>query len=217
MKLALLLFYAASSVHFDVTNGRGKKPVGVTIEAGQPDANGWFPLTVAAKKGDFVLIWPYDARARVPDGPEGIPVIVVEKGDEHAAKNPKVVAALIAGALLGVRHDIGLDVTVARIEGSDDPFVRGVDSLRKGKAVEAVDYLDRALKERERQLTRFPSEIYPAAMLYGKALFGIGKYDDAATAFLKAVRVRPSDRAARMSRNEALTKAGKPEAVEEVP
>ena len=77
-----------------------------------------------------------------------------------------------------------------------------------------MDPLARALKERERRLTRVPSEIYPAAMLYGKALFGAGKYDDAAVAFLKALKQRPSDAAARRSRSEALIKAGKPEAAE---
>jgi len=76
--------------------------------------------------------------------------------------------------------------------------------LPPGKAVDAVDYLARALKERERQLTRVPSEIYPAAMLYGKALFAAGEFDDASVAFLKAVRLRPSDLLARKARNEAL-------------
>jgi hypothetical protein len=217
MRLAILLFFAASSLHFEVTDARGKKPQGVTVEAGPADSDGWSQLTVTARKGDFILIWPYDGRARLPDGPEGVPVIVIQKGDERSAKNPKVVAALVAGALLGVTHDVGFDIHTARIEGSDDAFVRGVEAFRKGKMADAVDYLERALKERERRLTRVPSEIYPAAMLYGKALFGTAKYDDAAMVFLKAVKLRPDDRAARMARNEALTKAGKPEAVEEVP
>jgi predicted Zn-dependent protease len=94
--------------------------------------------------------------------------------------------------------------------------MKGVGLLYEGKPADAVEPLARALKERERQLTRIPSEIYPAAMLYGRALFGAGKFDDAAVAYLKAMNQRPSDRAARRARAEALIKAGKPEAAEEL-
>ena len=145
----------------------------------------------------------------MPDGPAGIPVIVIEKGDARAALNARVVADLTAGALLGVRHDIGIDLKPVL---SDEPWAKGVGLLAANKPAEAIEPLGVALKERERQLTRVPSEIYPAAMLYGKALFGAGKFDDAAVAFLKALKQRPSDPAARKARSEALIKAGKPEA-----
>jgi hypothetical protein len=217
MKTIVFFLLAAGSLHFEITDARGKKPGGVTIEASAPDADGWCPLSVVAKsKGEPVIVWPFDAKAKLPDGPEGIPAIVVEKGDARAAASPAVVAALAAGSLLGVNHDIGVDVSggTAALASSNDPFVKGVGLLAAGKPVDAVDPLGRALKERERRLTRVPSEIYALAMLYGKALFAAGKFDSAAVSFLKAMDQRPSDAAARRARAEALIKAGKPEAAD---
>ena len=86
--------------------------------------------------------------------------------------------------------------------------------LYENKPADAVEPLARALRERERQLTRIPSEIYPAAMLYGRALFGANQFDDAAVAYLKAMNQRPSGAAARKARAEALIRAGKPEAAQ---
>jgi tetratricopeptide (TPR) repeat protein len=212
MSLALLLLLAASSLHFNVTDARGKKPSGVIIEAGDPDADGWRPLSVVSKNSGFELIWPYDGKAKAPDGPESIPVIVIQKG----AETRKVTAALVAAALLRAQGPPdGADAEA--LESSADPFDKGVGLLAAGKAAEAIDPLGRALRERERQLTRIPSEIYPAAMLYGKALFAAGKFDDAAVAFIKALKQRPSDPAPRKARAEALIKAGKPEAAGSVP
>jgi tetratricopeptide (TPR) repeat protein len=218
MKLICLLlafFLAGPALHFEIADGRGKKPGGVSVEASNPDSDGWYRLTVSSKgKYEPILIWPYDGRAKQQDGPEGIPVLVIEKGDAKAASSPRVAAAVAAGALLGVPHEIGFDLskTTAALANSEDAFAKGVELLAANKPGDAVEPLARALKERERQLTRVPSEIYPAAMLYGKALFGAGKYDDAAVAFLKALKQRPSDPAARQARNESLIKAGKPEA-----
>jgi len=200
MRLVFLLL-AASALHFEITDGRGKKPGGVVIEAGSADADGWCSLSVASK-------------AKAPDGPGDIPAIVVEKGDARLASNAHVSAALQAGVLLGVTHDVGVKVSVAGLAGSEDVFARGVGLLAAGKAPDAVEPLGRALKERERQLTRVPSEIYPLAMLYGQALFAAGKYDDAAVAYLKALQQRPSDSAARRARAAALIQAGKPEAAD---
>jgi hypothetical protein len=215
--LLACLWVAGASLHFEITDGRGKRPGGVTIEVSDCDTDGWCALHVVSKgKGNAVLIWPYDGRAKTPDGPGEVPAIVIEKGDDRAASNVRVSAALEAGALLGVTHDAGMQAGVAKLAGSEDVFARGVGLLAAGKAADAVEPLGRALKERERQLTRVPSEIYPAAMLYGKALFAAGKYDDAAVAFLKAMYQRPSDVAARKARAEALIKAGKPEAAEEL-
>ena len=215
MMLWLVLLLASPSIHFDIADARGKRPGGVTIEAGAPDADGWFDIHTATRgKGDCILIWPYDGRAKAPDGPGGIPVIAIERGDPRAPGNGKIAAALLAGKLLGVSHETGFDPTPAALENSDDPFIKGVGLLADGKAADALDPLSRALKERERQLTRVPSEIYPVAMLYGKALVGANKFDDAALAFLKALRQRPSDPAARKLRVDALIKAGKAEAAE---
>jgi hypothetical protein len=209
-KTAVLFLLAAPALHFEITDARGKKPSGVTVEATNPDEDGWYRLTASSKgKSVSILIWPFDGKAKIPDGPEGVPVIVVEKGDLRAASNPRVAAALGAAALLGVSHDIGVEVHVG---SSEDPWVKGVGLLAANKPVDAVAPLGLALKERERQLTRVPSEIYPAAMLYGKALYEAGKFDDAAVAFLKAMKQRPSDPIARKARAEALIKAGKPEA-----
>ena len=108
----------------------------------------------------------------------------------------------------------GIENAIAGLVHSEDAFAKGVALLYAKKPVDAVDPLARALRERERQLTRVPSEIYPAAMLYGRALFEAGKFDAASLAFLKAMNQRPSDAAARKARAEALIKAGKPEAAQ---
>jgi tetratricopeptide (TPR) repeat protein len=217
MKLVCLML-AASVLRFEVTDARGRKPGGVTVEAADPDGDGWYRITLAAKgKGEPVLIWPFDGRAKQQDGPEGIPVLVVEKGDPRAAASVRVAAALAAGKLLGFEHDVGVDMekAISALPQVDDAFAKGVGLMAAGKPADAVEPLGRALKERERQLTRVPSEIYPAAMLYGKALLAAGKFDDAAVAYLKALKQRPSDAPARKGRNEALIRAGKPDAATE--
>jgi tetratricopeptide (TPR) repeat protein len=94
-----------------------------------------------------------------------------------------------------------------------DPFEKGVGLLYAGKYADAAGQLAIALKQRQRQLTRVPSEIYPAAMLQGLALYRANKFDDAAVAWLTALKQRPSDEMAQKHRAEALTKAGKPEAI----
>ena len=202
---------AASPLRFDITDGRGKKVSGVVIEATDPDANGWYRLTVTKSKGGAVLVWPYDGRAAAPDGPAAIPAIILQQG-EAKALSPRAAAALAAAKLLGVNPEAESDAAI--LAAAEDPFAKGVGLLYAHKAAEAIDPLARALRERERQLTRMPSEIYPAAMLYGKALFEANKFDDAAVAFLKAMKQRPSDPAALKGRVEALTKAGKPEAAQ---
>jgi tetratricopeptide (TPR) repeat protein len=184
----------------------------VAIDAADPDADGWYRLTVAKSKGGAVLVWPYDGRAKTPDGPEPIPAIVIQAGDSRTPLSARVVAALAAGKLLGVNPEVAFDTAV--LAGAEDPFAKGIGLLYAHKAAEAVEPLARALRERERQLTRVPSEIYPAAMLYARALFGANQFDDAAVAFLKAMKQRPADRAALNGRVEALIKAGKAEAAQ---
>ena len=210
MKIGLVLLLAVSSMRFEVTDSRGKKPSGVTIETGTPNADGWCDLKVVSKsKAVYTIVWPFDGKAKLPDGPEPIPVTV--SGDEQPKKSDRRIAAYrIAGRLLSgkpVNDD-------ASLEGSDDPLIKGVRLLAEQKFADAVDPLSIALKERERQLTRIPSEIYPAAMLYGKALMGAGKFELASVAFLKAMNLRPSDMAPRKARAEALIQAGKPEAAQ---
>jgi tetratricopeptide (TPR) repeat protein len=214
MKLALLFFLAAAGLHFEITDARGKKPGGVTVEAADPDEDGWRQLKVLTKgKSNPVLVWPYDGRAKAADGPGDIPLIVVEQGDPKAFSNLRVMAALAAGELLGVPHPVALDPAgLANLANSEEPFAKGVGLLYAKKPAEAVGFLGKALKERERQLTRVPSEIYPAAMLYGQALMEVQKFDGAAVAFLKALKQRPSDPVASRLRAEALGKAGKSEA-----
>lgn len=217
MKLLVLLLLAASPLHFDITDARGKHPSGVAIDATERDADGWYQLRVTTKsKSPLILIWPYDARAKTPDGPEPIPAIVIQAGDPKALENPRVVVAMAAGILLGsaASQPPDIDKAIAGLVNSEDAFAKGVALLYAKKPVDAVDPLARALRERERQLTRVPSEIYPAAMLYGRALFEAGKFDEASVAFMKAMNQRPSDPAARKARAEALIKAGKPEAAE---
>ena len=217
MNAAVLLvfaaFMAASPLHFDITDARGKKPSGVSIIASDPDIDDWYRLKVASKgKSEDVLVWPFDAKAKVADGPEAIPAVVIEEGDAKALATPRIVAYRAVGELLGAKPPSGLDMS--GLAASEDPFLKGVRLLYENRPADAMEPLARALRERERQLTRVPSEIYPVAMLYGRALFGANKFDDAAVAYLKALNQRPSDGAARKARAEALIKAGKPEAAQ---
>jgi hypothetical protein len=227
MKVVFLLLLAGSALRFDVTDARGKKAPGAGIEAGAPDADGWSALSVARGKGDPVLVWPADGFAKAPDGPEPIPAIVIQRGDDKALASARVVAAIAAPVVLGSStleeraRETGFDApalakAIAGLESSPDTFASGVGLLYANKVDEAAVKFAQALRERQRQLTRIPSEIYPAAMLYGHALVLENKFDDAAVAFFAASKERPSSEAARKARAEALVKAGKPEAAEQI-
>ena len=212
--LFLLAMFLAGP-QFEVTDERGKKPPGVAIEAGEADADGWFPLKVVKGKnaGDPVLIWPFDGMTKLPVGP----VIVIQRGNKKALENRHAVGAIAASMLLGEATDTGLDPTalnkaILDLSQSPDAFEKGVGLLFAKKSAEAADALAQGLKERQRQLTPFASEIYPAAILYGQALAGEKKYDAAAVAFLVATKQRPSAALPRKLRADALINAGKPDA-----
>ena len=158
---------------------------------------------------------------------EPIPAIVIQRGDEKALVNTRAVAAIAAPVVLGVSTleeragETGfaaadLAKAFAGLESSPDPFASGVGLLYSNKPAEAADKLAQALRERQRQLTRMPSEIYPVAMIHGHALVLENKFDDAAVAFLGALKERPSAEAARKARADALIRAGKPEAAERI-
>jgi hypothetical protein len=144
---------------------------------------------------------------------------VIQRGEEKALRNKRVVAAIAAAVILGVPREksgfapADLATAYADLATSEDPFEKGIGLLYAGKVVDAGEALSLALRQRQRQLTRVPSEIYPAAMLDGLALFKAGKFDASAVAYMAALKERPSDEVARKDRAEALTKAGKPEAV----
>jgi hypothetical protein len=168
-------------------------------------------------------VWPFDGLAKMPDGPEPVPATVIQRGDARALTNKRVLAFLITPVVFGTETlaDIGqkagfpadvLARAVGSLVQSSDPFEKGAWLLYAGKAADAVEPLAFALKQRQRQLTRVPSEIYPMALLYGQALFRANKFDDAAVAFLTAGRLRPSDPFASKMRAESLVKAGKSEA-----
>ncbi len=221
--LAALQLPGADGPHFDLTDARGKKPTGVSVEAGEPDADGWFALKLTRAKGDPVLVWPFDGLARRPDGPEPIPVIVIQRGEVKALTNPRVVAAIATPFVMGrsqmgkIAEETGLDPEAlnkafAALALSSDAFEKGAGLLYAKKYAEAADELARALKERQNQLTPMPAEIYPAAVLYGQALLRENKFDAAAVAFLAALKQRPSDSMARELRADALLRAGKPDA-----
>jgi len=220
-----LLFFAAQALQFTVTDGRGKETSNVTLTAGEPDADGWQTVTIARTKGkgDFVLIWPFDGLAKTPEGPEGVPAVVIQKGDAKALANNATVARMATPVALGMAtvDDVAartgyaadaLRMRFAELQTAPDPYQKGLGLLYANKTADAVEPLAQALRERQRQLTRVPSEIYPAAMLDGLALLRAGKFDDAAVAFLIAKKQRPSSELAAKSRDEALIKAGKPEA-----
>jgi hypothetical protein len=223
--LVLFLLFAGPTLQFDVTDGRGKQTSAVTIEAGAPDEDGWRALKIVKAKGDAVLVWPFDGMAGTPDGPGGVAAIVIQSGEEKALQNNLAMAAVGAPVVLGLAtadeeaRRTGLTVEQlkkawAALASATDPFAKGVGLLYTGKPASAAEQLAVALRQRQRQLTRLPSEIYPLAMLYGKALYGMNKFDDAAVAFLTALKQRPSDKMARELRAEALIKAGKPDAAQ---
>jgi hypothetical protein len=218
MKAAGLLWLLAAPVlQFSITDGRGKPTSAITIEAGAANEDGWRPVRIGKAKGDPVIVWPFDGLAKSPDGPEPIPAIVIQRGEEKALGNSRVAAAIATANLLGMPDKTGfapaaLATAFAGLVTSADPFEKGVGLLYAGKAADAAEALSLALRQRQRQLTRVPSEIYPAAMLDGLALFRAGKFDASAVAYLAALKERPSDETARKDRAEALTKAGKPEA-----
>jgi hypothetical protein len=212
--LFLLAMFLAGP-QFDIANERGKKPPGVTLEVGEADADGWFPLKVVKGKnaGDPVLIWPFDGMTKLPAGT----VIVIQRGSKKALENRHVVGAIAASMLLGEAPDTGLDPAalnkaILDLSQSPDAFEKGVGLFTAKKSAEAADALAQALKERQRQLTPFPSEIYPAAILRGEALAAEKNYDAAAVAFLVAAKQRPSAALPRKLRSAALVQAGKPEA-----
>lgn len=224
--LAILFLLAAPGLQFEITDGRGKLTSSVTIEAGAPDADGWRPLSVVNKgKGEPVLIWPMDATAKEPDGQGPIPAIVIQRGEEKALASRRVAAAIAVPVVLGTstidemarktgfRAD-SLAKAFSTLGPSNSAFESGVGLLYAARFPDAAEKLAVGLKERQRQLTRFPSEIYPAALLYGLALTRENKFDDAAVAFLIALRQRPSSELARRLRADALVHSGKPEAAE---
>ncbi|HEX4136146.1 MAG TPA: hypothetical protein VHY84_16150 [Bryobacteraceae bacterium] len=224
MKAAGLFFLLAAPVlQFQITDGRGKETTAITIEAGAANDDGWRPLTVVKAKGDVVIVWPFDQSAKTPDGPEPVPAIVIQRGEEKALGNKRIVAAMATPVVLGLagveeesrRTGLTSEMLTKGFSGlatSADPFEKGLGLLYAGKAADAAEQLSVALRQTQRQLTRVPSEIYPVAILDGLALYRANKFDDAAVAFLSALKQRPSDQWALKYRSEALTKAGKPEA-----
>ena len=174
--VVLFLLFAPPALQFAVTDGRGKETSAITIEAGAADDDGWRPLKVVKAKGDAVLVWPFDGSAKAPDGPEPIPAIVIQRGEEKALANKRAVAAIATPVVLGMAtvEEAGrrtgfapeaLTKAFAALATSENPFEKGVGLLYAGKSADAAEQLGLALKQRQRQLTRMPSEIYPAAML----------------------------------------------------
>lgn len=208
MKLAFVLLLAAATVRLDVVDLRGRKAGGVAVEAGDPESDGWSALRLTKSKPGQAIIWPYDARVKTPDGPAPVPVLVAQPGEGKWREDSRAAAAAL------LRGEPVQAFDGAALQRSTDAFARGVGFLCAGQAADAVEPLGIALRERERQLTRIPSEIYAAAMLDGMALLHASRFDAAAVAFLKALQQRPADVAAKKNRAEALLKAGKPEAAQ---
>ena len=223
MKWLALFLLAGSSLHFDITDARGHKASGISLTESGPDQDGWYQLTLtksAKVKADVVLVWPLDGQAKMQDGPGTIPAIVIERGDARALGNPHVVTALATPVLLGLvsldqrAQSTGLDAAalaqaVTKLSESADAFEKGLGLLYAKNPADALMPLKEAFKQRQRQLTRVPSEIYPVAMLYGQTLVQEKKFDDAAVVFLIALKQKPSDPRALKTRAEALQKAGK--------
>ena len=223
MKWLALFLLAGSSLHFDITDARGHKASGVSLIESGPDEDGWYQLTPtksAKVKAEIVLLWPFDGQAKMQDGPGAIPAIAIERGDARALANSHVVAALATPVLLGLvsldqrAQATGLDAAAlaqafTKLSESADEFEKGLGLLYGKNSADALTPLKEAFKQRQRQLTRVPSEIYPVAMLYGGALMDEKKFDDAAVVFLLALKQKPSDPRALKGRAAALQQAGK--------
>jgi len=227
MRLVILLLAAAQVFRLDIVDARGKKPSGVAVEVGGAASDNWRILHITRAKKDSVIVWPFDALAAEPDGPGAVQVVVIERGDPKALANPGIAAEIATGVVLGresledAAKRTGFDAAALKsaftsLANATDEYAGGVGLLWTNQPARAADLLARALRERERQLTRIPSDIFPAAMLDAKALFDSGKYDDAAAVYLKATKLRPSDPAVRKTRAEALIKAGKEDAAREL-
>lgn len=229
MKLGSFLLFggvvmaAGVTLPLDVTDARGKTPGGVKVEASGPDAEGWWSLRITKSKTDYLVVWPFDAMAKQPDGPGAVPVVVIPHADAKVLESPRVVAALATPVALGLKSvaeqatatgysEDALNSAFRGLASAPDPFAKGVGLLFAGNGGEAAEELAKALRDRQRQLTRVPSEIWAAAMLDGRALMAAGKFDDAAVAYLAALKVRPADQNALSARADALVKAGKAEA-----
>lgn len=227
MRLVILFLAAAQAFHIDIVDARGKKPSGVVVEADDAGPDNWRKLAVTRAKKDSVIVWPFDALAAEPDGPGAVQVIVIEPRDSKALATPRIAADIATGVVLGreslenAAKRTGFDAAALKsaftaLANSTDDYAGGVGLLWTSQPARAADLFAKALRERERQLTRVPSDIFPAAMLDAKALFDSGKYDDSAAVYLKAMKLRPSDPDVRKARAEALTKAGKEDAAREL-
>jgi tetratricopeptide (TPR) repeat protein len=227
MRLLILLFAAAQAFHLDVQDARGKKPSGTVVEVGEAGQDSWRKLNIIRARKDSVIVWPFDGLAAEPDGPGAVQVAVIERGDSKALASARIAADIATGIVLGreslqdAAKRTGFDAAALKaaftgLATASDDYAGGAGLLWTNQPARAADLLARALRERERQLTRVPSDIFPAAMLEAKALFESGKYDDAAAVYLKAMKLRPSDPDLRKARAEALTKAGKEDAAREL-
>ena len=227
MKLLILFLAAGQAFHLDVEDARGKKPSGTVVEVGEAGQDDWRKLNIIRAKKDSVIVWPFDALATEPDGPGAVQVVVIERGDSRALASVRIAADIATGVVLGresledAAKRTGFDAAALKaaltaLATASDDYAGGAGLLWTNQPARAATLLARALRERERQLTRVPSDIFPAAMLDAKALFDSGKYDDAAAVYLKAMKLRPSDAGLRKARAEALTKAGKEDAAREL-
>jgi tetratricopeptide (TPR) repeat protein len=227
MRLLILFLAAAQAFHLDIEDARGKKPSGTVVEVGEAGQDNWRKLNITRAKKDSVIVWPFDALAAEPDGPGPVPVTVIERGDSKALASARIASDIATAVVLGresledAAKRTGFDAAAlksafAALATASDDYAGGAGLLWTNQPARAADLLARALRERERQLTRVPSDIFPAAMLDAKALFESGKYDEAAAVFLKAMKLRPSDPDVRKARAEALRKAGKEDAAREL-
>ena len=127
-----------------------------------------------------------------------------------------MVAAIAASMLLGGAPDTGLDPdalnkAILELSQSTDAFEKGVGLLFAKKSAEAADPLAHALKERQRQLTPFASEIYAAASFTDRPSRR-KKIRRRSRRVSCGYEATPFRGLARKLRSDALVKAGKPEA-----
>src|SRR4051794_15995769 len=116
MRYFALLLLASGTLQFEITDPRGKRASGVTVEAGEPDVDGWRELRLTKAKPGMVIVWPYDRRVKEPDGTAATPVLVAQLTDSSLRSNARAAAAAL------LRGDFVRDFDAAGFATSSDSF-----------------------------------------------------------------------------------------------
>ncbi len=236
--LCLPLFAERGTLAVRAVNLKGKPVAGVSFTAGPPTDRGgktkirlsadtrlgdWVKLSVSEAPRAMVMVTPWNGLVQIPDTPATI--VLTEPGARENLESEVAVASMAArllasGSMADVAAEFLFDAPAIEksIRGlggrSKDPFQIGLSQLFQRENDAAAKYLAQALKEREKQLTKDAAEIVDAASFLGQALAAMGKWQDAAVAYQRALSGRADDADILHALGTALVKAGKPDAGE---